>query len=114
MSVGERARSSMDRASAFESEGCRFEPCRAHHLRRSLRPKEEACPFARRVHQRTSLSGRLGSGALTPDGDAGAEGGTHDPFYEDVCGSFWRGWDRTGWGLGFLNVARINNAGEHV
>ena len=27
--------------------------------------------------------------------------------------SFWRGWDRTGWGLGFLNVARIN-AGEHV
>src|SRR5215211_9240170 len=34
-----RARSSMDRASAFEAEGCRFEPCRAHHFRRSLRPK---------------------------------------------------------------------------
>ena len=31
----------MDRASAFEAEGCRFEPCRAHHLRRSLRAKEE-------------------------------------------------------------------------
>src|SRR5215203_286729 len=33
MSVGERARSSMDRASAFEAEGCRFEPCRASYLR---------------------------------------------------------------------------------
>jgi hypothetical protein len=28
---GLRARSSTDRASAFEAEGCRFEPCRAHH-----------------------------------------------------------------------------------
>ena len=26
--------------------------------------------------------------------DAGAEGGTHDPFYEDVCGSLWRGCNR--------------------
>ena len=28
--------------------------------------------------------------------DAGAEGGTHDPFYEDVCGSLWRGCNTVG------------------
>ena len=43
--------------------------------------------------------------------DAGAEGGTHDPFYEDVCGSLWRGCNP--WGHGFLGVARID-AGGHV
>jgi hypothetical protein len=43
--------------------------------------------------------------------DAGAEGGTHDPFFEDVCGSLWRGCNR--WAHGFLSLARIN-AGGHV
>src|SRR5687768_17957195 len=31
LTSGERARSSTDRASAFEAEGCRFESCRARH-----------------------------------------------------------------------------------
>src|SRR5215207_7603500 len=113
MSVGERARSSMDRASAFEAEGCRFEPCRAHHLRRSLRPKRGGMSLRPPRALAHIFARQFGIWCTHTGRDTGAEGGTHDPFFEDVCGSLWRGCDWTGWGLGFLNLARIN-AGGHV
>jgi hypothetical protein len=51
----------MDRASAFEAEGCRFEPCRARHLRvgGSVPAKEEQFILSQDEHETSSGRRRL-------------------------------------------------------
>ena len=51
----------MDRASAFEAEGCRFEPCRARHLSvgGSVPAKEEQFILSQDEHETSSGQRRM-------------------------------------------------------
>jgi hypothetical protein len=69
-----RARSSTDRAPAFEAGGCRFEPCRARHSRSAAKSKRKqesshhgragTSPGGRRRHEEAGMGFKLDLGEI--------------------------------------------------